>query len=790
MYSDGTNGIPPAYIGNQMLYLIDQSSITATFQIPTNQVSNQYGFCFKAAQRKMPGATASDQQMLQVWLDYGTPNQKNLFARSYSQGGMGKQAYNCPDSSTFSKPWDSRIVSWVESTYYSTQTFSANPGETHTLTFVGIGNPSNASATNLCVFIGDVKIASLDAFFATGIPSDGEATGQPAGQNIIATLQSEVNWSKAFDLEMLCYESGWSLGGDNGGSPLQNTAKFSDNRTSLAQQTFINYFQQAGGTVCIFGAYEQWPSWTDAFAQQGILNASSYPLVAGTNVAQNQLPIEPTNGSLLPNNLYYTNQTANSNGISNNSLNVNIPTYGWITWNVIATSTNDFQVNISTTGTGSFNVLIDENIVGGGVAGSTLTIPINLLKGLHCLKIKSIAGKFVIVGPILVSTVNSMTAPNVPTISLSGTTVTVNWDVVNGATSYIVRYGQTVGQLSNSISSTTNSVVVNNLISTLPTYFEVLACNANSVSMPSLEVSVIPVLDNTPNSYLGYYSVQKPAFYNGSLSNLPGTSGPNVALSDITLGTGLKSANGYYYMFASSWNKKVDTSTLLLAASNGIYYQFNVTPNNVVNSKSCIFLSEITAYIGNASGTVSVVPYLQYSLDNINFITLPYSSFVAANYGWGANLYTFNTSNETLLQGFKSKVYFRIVGTNLTGYLTLGVSNATPALALYGSDSVYTDVLNGLTHQWTLNGITNDTFGLNGIVTPTVNSPTYVSGLANQQSLSLNHQYLLVPKSSDFSFAANQSFTFSTWVNFSSFTGSWQGVMTIRNNGNVGIWLS
>ena len=61
-----------------------------------------------------------------------------------------------------------------------------------------------------------MRLTSVDRIFADGIPGGGEATGQPAGMNIRNTMNVETDWARAFGLEMVAYEGGWSVGGDEG----------------------------------------------------------------------------------------------------------------------------------------------------------------------------------------------------------------------------------------------------------------------------------------------------------------------------------------------------------------------------------------------------------------------------------------------------------------------------------------------------------------------------------------------------------------------------------------------
>ena len=65
----------------------------------------------------------------------------------------------------------------------------------------GMGDIGNAAATNQTVFLGEVRVTSVDRIFGDGMPGGGEATGQPIGQNIRRVMNVEASWAKAFGLE-------------------------------------------------------------------------------------------------------------------------------------------------------------------------------------------------------------------------------------------------------------------------------------------------------------------------------------------------------------------------------------------------------------------------------------------------------------------------------------------------------------------------------------------------------------------------------------------------------------
>ncbi|CAN0410437.1 unnamed protein product, partial [Phaeothamnion confervicola] len=81
----GTGDVPPAYSGSQVGYVTDHGSLTATVTFPATQTSSVYAVSFKAVNRLRTGATAPDGENLRVYLDYGTANQVDITARTFSQ---------------------------------------------------------------------------------------------------------------------------------------------------------------------------------------------------------------------------------------------------------------------------------------------------------------------------------------------------------------------------------------------------------------------------------------------------------------------------------------------------------------------------------------------------------------------------------------------------------------------------------------------------------------------------------------------------------------------------------
>src|SRR5262249_530279 len=141
----------------------------------------------------------------------------------------------------------------------------------HTIQFVGTGTRGTYT------YLDDVKVTSLDAIFAAGIPCTGTANTY---QN---QLNSQAKYAESYGLHVVAYEGGWSLGGDTGGTPLQNYAKYVDARAEQANIDSLDAFTKSGGVLYFFGTYAQWPEYD-------VANAGTYPLTQGVQARNTSLP--------------------------------------------------------------------------------------------------------------------------------------------------------------------------------------------------------------------------------------------------------------------------------------------------------------------------------------------------------------------------------------------------------------------------------------------------------------------------------------------------------------------
>ncbi|HAT10267.1 MAG TPA: hypothetical protein DCS97_06680, partial [Planctomycetes bacterium] len=477
--------IPPGWEGSaQCGYIAGTGSMSMQVAIPATQVSNTYGFVFKAVQRvkaKAPlnadGQPIPDTQQLKLYV-----NDVELNWKSFNQsGGYTPTAYDA------AKPWNSLVVFWSpEIPYYSSSVFTAAPGSTVTLRIEGAG------AADQIAFLEDVRLASVDRMFADGFPGGGEANGQPAGSSYASGLNTQASWALAYGLKYVTYEGGWSLGGDTGGTPLQNTGKYRSPDAAVANAKAIDMFHQAGGYLNTFGTYALWPSWQDAIAEEGLLNIAKYPLISSQNQRMNELPAAPANGLFLP-NVLTPGFAALGNG------NGSLMGREWVAWNVISTTTSTYAITLKTTAGGTAQLWVDGLPLDAPFAtGSDITRTASLTKGIHGLRLQALDGTSAVMS-ITVSIPGAPAAPAITTIVDGSGTKTVQWGAVTGATGYIVRWGTDLGIYTNSSAfQTGTSMTLKELIHDQTYHFIVTACNAVGLSLPSADVGSTALVDGKP----------------------------------------------------------------------------------------------------------------------------------------------------------------------------------------------------------------------------------------------------------------------------------------------------
>ncbi|MFM1768200.1 MAG: hypothetical protein RJA22_729 [Verrucomicrobiota bacterium] len=668
---DGGPGddIPPAFRGTQMGYLTDQSSITISVTFPATVTSPVFGVSFKAVNRIPAGGSAANRQNVRVYLD-GT---NDITARTFSQGnGYTAPGYN-PEY-----PWTANNVFWAYSDYYFTRSFTVEPGSTHTLTVRGLGDPANPGATNQTVFLGDVRVTSVDRIFEDGIPGGGEAAGQPVGQNIQQTMNVEASWAKAFGLEQVSYEGGWSLGGDDGGSWVQLKAKYGDPRTAEAQGRFMDMFHLAGSAINVFGTYAQWPTWADYYAEQGLLDISRYPIIQGIDDRASRLPPEAAQGVIVPATLLPA-MAALDDG-ANASLGRITTAGGWIHWNVLSPRRGDYQVTVSPPLTHGTLLVNDLPVILPGQSTGSVA----LTKGLHSVKVRSVSTNLCLVSRITLAGLGAPPAPSLTAWLDGDGSVTLGWTPVAGATRYEIRHGTVSGFHTALVDAgTATSFTLTGLTNGLPIFVVVVAENTAGLSQPSNERGLIPTAAGQ-GAGLALWEFAGAA---GHESNaLPHAATARLSVSPLTRGPGLLPSTSEWAvnLRANRFASEPPASLGHLYASNLThsitlqqFYQFTVAPV----PGHFLSLSQLTfrAFFQNARGGAG----LTFSTNGSTFITAPApaGSPASSQTPWTATL-----ASVPALQGLASPVIFRLHLHGLGPYEVSGLGDpAGSDLILIGS---------------------------------------------------------------------------------------------------------
>ena len=572
-----TDDIPPAFNGSQVGYLTDASTMTTSFTVPSNQISDVYAFSFKAHNRQKSGESSYDKQNLRVYLDYGTANQKDITAKTYNQGN----GYTPPSYEGYS-PWLAMNVAWHRSEYYYTKDVRLTAGSTHTITIRGMGDITS-NATNQTSFIEDVRVTSIDKIFADGMPGGGEATGQPLGQGLRDTMNVSSNWAAAFGLAHVAYEGGWSLGGDDGGSYVQLRAKYGDPRTQNAQRTFMDTYHEAGGEVNVLGTYAQWPNWLDYYSEQGLVDVGRYPIVQGIDAESRELrPIEK-NGALMPQRLLPS--YANVGLRAKTGLGRIDSTGGWISWNVVIPTSATYNLSASLATGGNATLLVDNEPLASGASPSGSKF---LTAGLHSLMVRSNAGA-VVVRWIDGAPAASLSPPDILSLYAENGVATFAWRSVANAKGYQVRYGTDPSKMT----TTLNLDGANNTTATIPglrhnqRYFIAVSTldSSGQLGMPSAHHSLIHLLPSQSGDLASWDFDGLNSGGGVAPTTQPATSVNNsIVVGDLKRGSGMVPAsdwvtNAYPNRFSSFGITAFWAQTFADSIAKNEYVSFTVSPS-------------------------------------------------------------------------------------------------------------------------------------------------------------------------------------------------------------------
>lgn len=366
--------MPKVQFGEQAVYLKGKgAAVSFKFTAPESQQSPYYGVNYRAVLPEGTKWTWEDGKSLKVIV-----NGKDI---TYNKG-RGTQ----PLAWTPHSQWN-RVAWWVGSWYF-TDEFQLAPGETATVTF--------ESQTDKCpVFIDKVTMSSLDAFYASEIPSGGAAMGQAVvgGRSHGETIMGDGRWAATFGLEYMTYEHGWSAGGDAGDTPIQTRAKYFDKRAANSVVKAIDIFTRAGGFNPTFGTYATWPTYHEPMRIEGVLNIEDWPLVQGMNTIANTLPEDPSNGTTIPGAVFGKkwNAVLNPWGTRWDDLKPG----QWLSYNFVSTKPQKVKVAVLLNGGGKVKISLNgcDPVIAEGSANGTLKAVGNMKYGVNTIRITALDGK-------------------------------------------------------------------------------------------------------------------------------------------------------------------------------------------------------------------------------------------------------------------------------------------------------------------------------------------------------------------------------------------------------------
>ena len=363
---DGFKNLPKPVDGKQAAFLIGKGSISQQVRFTK---AGSYAIAFSAA------------GVAEGWPQYARfdilLDQQKISPRDQSDPRVS------PDTAEIGG-WFRNINS-LEGEWGSAVFEIEEPG-THRITFIGRDDDPNY------LVIDTVRVASADAILTSGF-AKGEAQGQEGVPDLAYQLNSQARYARAFGLQVVAYESGWSLGGDFWQVPIQNWVKLRDPRATEINDQAIMLWDQSGSFLPVWGVYTYWPSYDFA-------GASSYPIMRSFRAASERLRAEPTYGRALPATLRIDDtdwsHRAEESGWRQYVPCLNKAGQEWHAWMLLAPKTGTFGIRIKGSGSGRLILEVDGEPVielGSMEDGVAAPLRVKLTKGAHALRVVLVGEK-------------------------------------------------------------------------------------------------------------------------------------------------------------------------------------------------------------------------------------------------------------------------------------------------------------------------------------------------------------------------------------------------------------
>jgi len=602
----GNAGIERAtsFEGGQRAFLGANGAMSQTITITT---PGQYALEFRAAVKSGSNMAAP------LWI---TVNGQNI-----TPGGPIRRdpASHLVNPGTFTPPgrWGQNATNFVR---YGSVVFDAPTAGSYT---IQISTPATGERET---YLDDLRLVSLDAIFAGGIPGSGEANGQIAQSNYQRQLHNQARWAQSFGLNVVAYEGGWSLGGDFEQLPIQNHAKFLDPRAAQANQRALDAFSRSGGVLNVHGTYFQW---------YDLDNIAVEPIYQSWSVHNNTLRVEPTNGNRAPTVLLPGDREA---AVRTNGAILNA--YGWMAFNVIIPTLGDYEVIAYTTSGGQVRLELGagRTVLGNGVSGQPVSGVATLTPGVHSVMVRSQGGSFTL-NRVEVRPVGTLAPPILQSAADGDQYVDLTWSPVAGATGYLVRWGTQPGLYDQEL--VVGPSVTNQRISGLTNgtnyVFAVSTLNDRGPGLPSNELAAIPMADGQLSA-LAFWELTN---FLGNEVNAPRTGGTNrITSTPLSRGPALRlppnwATNSFPRRLTASVQGNRWATNRDDAMQRGEYYEFQIqpAPNQLVT------LTELNFQPFFQNNPASAGVAVAYSLDNgATFQYLPTTGTINSAQGITANL--------------------------------------------------------------------------------------------------------------------------------------------------------
>ena len=504
------------------------------------------------------------------------------------------------------------------------------------------------------VYFDALEIASVDELFAGGIPSGGEANGQPSDRtgSHAAAVASQARYAQAYGLKVVAYEGGWSLGGDFGAVPIQNWAKFRDPRATQTAVDSMDFFARSGGALYTWGTYTTWP-------KGAIESESTFPLPAGIDEHGSRLPPEPLNGVFLPARLVPSNARwgLNVQFASGRLLGPG----GWLGWNVLVRESASYEVAVVSGEAGRARFVVDGVTQGEEFSTAAGTIrTLRLPRGLHSLRVQAMSGTPV-VSSVSVLRAGAPEAPTGVTVEDGDGRLVLNWSAPAGGppiAGYRVRVGTVPGSYSLELDAGSGTrLEIPGLSNDVTHYLVVVGRNGVGSGLASEEVAARPFADGR--------LAQLVAFEFGGLAGNESSAAPRAASSRVRVqslerGPGLVPTT-YLDIARNTFGSEARgdryAADLSDSAARGQFYQLTVSPGS--GRALTLETLRFRPYFQNVSGGVEDRrgAGIAYSTNGSEFVLVAASGTPTFS---GTSEFAVDLSSIPSLRGVTSSVTLRI----------------------------------------------------------------------------------------------------------------------------------